>query len=90
MLRCACTVFPDDSCEALGSELLRQSPDCNPNQNFGRSLNAVGFEVAKQGEPAIRSTFDKLAEMADGALDLEARRLWADLRQAEQILHRRR
>lgn len=65
------SVFPTMTlCKALGSELLRQSPDCNPkDQNFDHKANAVGFEVAKQGEPAIRSAFDKLAEMADGALD---------------------
>jgi hypothetical protein len=65
------SVFPAMTlCKALGSELLRQSPDCNPkDQNFDQKANVVGFEVAREGEPAIRSAFDKLAKMADGALD---------------------
>jgi hypothetical protein len=65
------SVFPAVTlCNSLGSELLRQSPDYEPNdQNFGQKANAVGFEVAKQGERAIRSAFDKLAQTAKGALD---------------------
>lgn len=63
------SVFPAVTlCNSLGSELLQKTCDHDPtDQHFERKANAAGFEVTQQGERAIRSAFDKLAQTASGA-----------------------
>ncbi|TKA97718.1 hypothetical protein FAZ78_04540 [Cereibacter changlensis] len=56
-------------CRLLGGELLRLSPTPEADRRLRlRRAQALGFEVARQGEVSIRAAFDQLAGAADGHL----------------------
>ena len=57
-------------CRLLGVELLRMT-NCADHDDFRKlhAARAAGFDVARQGEAAIRSAFNDLAQHADGMLD---------------------
>ena len=57
-------------CRLLGTELLRLDPATSLDAiTQRRSAQAKGFNVARQGEVAIRDALDALATFADGAQD---------------------
>jgi hypothetical protein len=57
-------------CRLLGKELLRLDPPSSLDAiTQRRSAQARGFDVARQGEVAIRDALDALAAFADGAQD---------------------
>lgn len=57
-------------CNLLGAELIRTDIKKAPKgYTQDQAANTVGFETAARGPAAIRDSFYRLAEVADGALD---------------------
>ena len=57
-------------CELLGTAMLRPEMSSNVHdKDLIGTARAIGFNVARQGEGAIRSALDDLASSADGARD---------------------